>query len=126
MVDMTTRTPMRELFDSVTRANGWSQREVERRIADRKYQLSKSRINQLINDYPLESISNNAIMAMAIGLGISPDRVALAAVQSMGYRIGGENLTPAEAIQRDATLSDDTRRALLSILRAAETERRPG
>lgn len=119
MVDMTTRTPLRELFDSVTSANGWSLRDVAQRIQDRKYELSRSRISQILNAAPLESITRDKIMALAVGLGIAPDRIAVAAFQSMGYRLGGDEITPAEAIQRDVNLSEDTRRALLSILRAA-------
>jgi len=121
---MTDRTPLRALYDSVTQANGWSMRDVERRIADRGERLSKSRIGQLINTWPLESIAADKIHALAAGLGIAPARVALAAVQSMGFNVSIENLTPAEAIMRDETLTDDTRAALLSILRASAERRR--
>ena len=121
---MTDRTPLRALYDSVTQANGWSMRDVERRIADRGERLSKSRIGQLINTWPLESIAADKIHALAAGLGIAPARVALAAVQSMGFNVSIENLTPAEAIMRDDTLTDDTRAALLSILRASAERRR--
>ena len=121
---MTDKSPLRELFDSVAKANGWSQRDVEKRIEARGEKLSKSRINQLINIYPLASVSSDAIYSLALGLNISPARVAIAAVQSMGFRIHVDDMTPAEAIARDVTLSDDTRRALLAILRGADDGRR--
>lgn len=121
---MGTRTSrLGQLFDAVTEANGWSMREVEKRITARGDQLSKSRISQMVNADPLESIAAGPIHALAKGLAISPDRVAMAAVQSMGFRIAGEDISPAEAISRDETLSEDTRRALLAILRAGEGRR---
>lgn len=124
MDGMTHKSPLRELYDSVTQANGWSQRDIVKRIGDRGESLSKSRIGQLINTWPLESISAGAIQALAAGLGVAPARVALAAVQSMGFQVASESITPAEAIMRDESLSADTKAALLSILRAAEGRRR--
>ena len=121
---MTDRSPLRELYDSVTRANGWSSRDVERRIEERGEKMSKSRIGQLINTYPLPSISSDKIHALAVGLNVAPARVALAAIGSMGFRVHVDALTPAEAIARDETLTEDTKRALLSILRAAAEGRR--
>lgn len=117
---MTTRTPLRELYDSVTSASDWSLRDVEERAKVRGYSLSKSQIRNLANAWPLPSITRTAILGLAHGLGIAPERVAVAAVQSMGFRLAVDSITPAEAIMRDDTLSEDTRRALLSILRAAQ------
>jgi len=124
MIDMKSRSPLRELYDSVTQANGWSMRDVASRAAARNAELSKSRIGQLINADPLESISAYSIHALAAGLGVAPARVALAAVQSMGFSVAADDITPAEAIMRDETLSADTKDALLSILRAAQGRRR--
>lgn len=115
---MTDRTPLRDLYDEVTRINGWSLRDVERRGG-----ISKSRIGQLIKADPLEGIQAGAIYRLAEGLGVSPDRVALAAIQSMGFRVSSDGITPAEAIARDETLSEDTRSALLAILRGARVKR---
>jgi hypothetical protein len=77
-----------------------------------------------VNAWPLDSITASALHALALGLGIAPERVAIAAVQSMGFRVQVDGLTPAEAIMRDETLTDDTKRALLSILRSAGEGRR--
>lgn len=124
MVDMNTRSPLRELYDQVAGANDWSTRDVERRIAERGMKLSKSRIGQIVNAWPLESVNASWVYALAAGLGVAPSRVAIAAVQSMGFQIAGDDLTPAEAIARDASLNDATKRALLSILRDADEGRR--
>lgn len=122
---MSNPTPLRELYDSVTRANGWSTRDVERRIEERGYTgMKRSNVNRIINAWPLPSIGPEAIRAIAAGLGIAPERVAIAAIQSMGFRVSSESVTPAEAIARDETLSEDTRAALLSILRTAQDRRR--
>lgn len=114
------------LYDSITRANGWAMRDVADRVTERSegtLSLSKSRIGQLVNPDPLPAISSDNIAALAVGLGISPDRVARAAIEAMGFRLPSTDLTPAEAIQRDESLSADTRNALLSILRTAERRR---
>lgn len=118
------RTPLGQLYDSVTRANGWSMRDVERRIMGSGGKLSKSRIGQLVNKWPLESITGDAVRMLALGLGVAPERVALAAIQSMGFRVHVDSISPAEAIARDETLSEDTRRSLLAILAAANEGRR--
>jgi hypothetical protein len=124
MSAMSDRTPLRELYDSVTKANGWSSRDVEKRVEARGGKLSKSRIGQIVNAWPLDSITAGAIHSLALGLGVSPERVAIAAVQSMGFRVQVDGLTPAEAIMRDENLSDDVRRSLLAILSAAGEQRK--
>lgn len=114
-------SPLRELYDSVTAANGWSTRDVERRVVAQSQgtsKLSRARINQIVNAEPLTSITAEAIHSLAAGLGVSPARVALAAVQSMGFRVADDAITPAEAIRRDVGLTEHTKRALLSILQA--------
>lgn len=126
MDDMKSRSALGELYGSVTAANGWAMRDVEAQSKRRGEPISKSRIGQLVNANPLEGIQASAIYALAAGLGISADRVALAAVQAMGFRVGVGEVTPAEAIMRDGSLSEDTRRALVSILQAAGDERRRG
>lgn len=117
---MTNRTPLGELYETATRVNGWVMREVAERARERGGDISKSRIGQLVNENPLSSISAGMIDALALGLNLSRDRVALAAVQSMGFRVGDTNtISPAEAIARDADLSADTKVALMAILSTA-------
>lgn len=119
------RSALWELYTEITTLSGWTMREV----AERSTRLgapgvSKSRVGQLVNANPLESISRDNIVSLADGLGISAERVALAALQSMGFRLADAGITPVEAISRDPYLSEDTRSALLSILRTAGERRR--
>lgn len=121
MDDMNKRGALGDLIATVCQANGWSYTDVANRanrtLGDQV--LSKQNISRLVNEYPLTSITRGAIRALAAGLGVSADRVALAAVQSMGFRPPELDMSPAEAIQRDASMSADTKGALLAILRAA-------
>lgn len=115
MVDMKKPNAIGELVNAVCDANGWSRNDVVRRSKDG---FSKSRLGQLCSDYPLSGIQGDMINALALALGVTPSRVAVAAIGAMGYHVPTVDITPAEAIQQDETLSDDTKRALLSILRS--------
>lgn len=125
MVAMNKSGALAELVATVCTANDWSYADVATRAnkALGESVLSKQNISRLVNEYPLKGITRSAIHALASGLGISPDRVALAAVQSMGFRPPEVDMTPAEAIQRDPGLSSDTRAALLAILRSSASSR---
>lgn len=124
MATMTDRSPLGQLYDTVIAVNGWAMRDVARRAEDRGVRISKSRIGQLVNSWPLPSISIDMIDALSLGLGVSRDRIALAAVQSMGFQIANDSLTPAEVISRDESLSADTKAALIAILRAQRKPQR--
>lgn len=117
-------TPLQQLVDTVRAANGWSLRDVEKRAKDRGYPISKSRIDQLRLENPLANVSLANVYGLASGLGVSPTRVASAAIQSMGFNVAAADITPAEAIARDETLSEDTKGALLAILHNQQTGRR--
>jgi len=121
MVNVKRRGALGELVVTVCTANDWSYADVATRAnkATGESVLSKQNVGRLVNEYPLKGVTRAAIHALAAGLGISPDRVALAAVQSMGFRPPEVDITPAEAIQRDPSLSADTRAALLAILRSS-------
>jgi hypothetical protein len=108
-----------ELMESVRNANDWSYGDIARHtegIAGVKA-LSRSNVQRLATDYPLVSITRGAIQGLAAGMRVSPDRVALAAVQAMGFRPPVADMSAAEAVQRDPSLSSDTRRIVLTILR---------
>lgn len=117
------RSPLGQLFDEICRVQGWSHQDVADRSMLRGEGLVKSRVGQLVNPNPLERISRGNIIALANGLGISPERVALAVIQSMGFKVADAGISPAEAIARDPHLSLDTKDALLSIIRNAEGRR---
>jgi transcriptional regulator with XRE-family HTH domain len=106
------------LVDEVCEANGWSRRDLARRAEERGHELSHQRLSQMCTADPLAGIQADKIFAIAAALGVSSARVAIAAVEAMGVRISDTSITPAEAIARDQTLSEDTRHALLAILQA--------
>lgn len=110
-----------ELMESVRTANDWSYGDIARNtegIVGVK-PLSRSNVQRLATDYPLVSITRGAVLSLSAGMRVSPDRVALAAVQAMGFRPPVSEVTAAEAVQRDASLDDRTRNAILAIIRSA-------
>ena len=112
------------LVDQVCDANGWSRRDLEKRARDRGYELSHQRISQMCTDNPLVGIQADKIHSLAAALSVSPVRIAVAALAAMGVPVTEMSITPAEAIMRDPGLSEDTKQALLSILRTAGERRR--
>lgn len=117
---MSERTPLGELIQSNRTANGWSLRELEKRAEDRGVKLSHSNVGRLINENPLLSITRSAVIGLSESLTISPDRLALEAMRSMGFHPPVRDVSAAEAIQRDPTIDDQTRRTLLAILRESK------
>jgi transcriptional regulator with XRE-family HTH domain len=124
MDGMSRHGPLGDLIEEVRHLNDWSQQQVADRAnkALGERVLSKQNVSRLTTEYPLTSITRAAVRALAAGLNVSPDRVALAALQSMGFRPPAADLTPAEAIARDSSLSVDTKSALLAILRATTSK----
>ena len=112
------------LVDEICEANGWSRRDLARRAEDRGHELSHQRLSQMCRADPLLGIQAEKIYAIAAALGVSPVRVGVAVLEAMGVPIADPAVSPAEAIMRDKGLSDDTRQALLSILRASSERRR--
>lgn len=118
---MSNRGPLGDLIESVKAANDWSYQGIADR-ANRKLgpgSLSKQTVSRFANEYPLKSAPRDALYALAAGLGISPNRVALEAMRAMGFEPPDASPSAAEAVQRDPALSDPTRRAVLAILRDA-------
>jgi transcriptional regulator with XRE-family HTH domain len=120
-------TALGRLISEVQAANKWSYADIAEnaRLAGRR--LSKSRVESLRNTR-LPSISINAIESLAAGLRVSPDRVAQAAIESMGYALASEAVTAQSAIASDPALSEPVRRVLLAALAAAHEQAggRPG
>jgi transcriptional regulator with XRE-family HTH domain len=111
-------TALGRLISEVQAANKWSYADIaaNARLAGRK--LSKSRVESLRND-ALPSISIKAIEALAAGLRVSPDRVASAAIEGMGYAVATEGVSAHSAISSDPSLSEPVRRVLLAAVAAA-------
>jgi transcriptional regulator with XRE-family HTH domain len=115
-------TALGRLISDVQAANKWSYADIAEnaRVAGRR--LSKSRVESLRNDR-LPSISIKAIEALAAGLRVTPERVAQAALESMGYSLASEAASAQEAISSDPTLSEPVRRVLLAALAAGQQSR---
>jgi hypothetical protein len=109
------------LIRDVQQANGWSYADIAKNAERGGRSLSRSRVESIRND-PLTSIGVKAITALAAGLEVPADRVAQAAIESMGYPspTTGEALSAAEAIEREPGLSATSRRVLLAALAAAQ------
>lgn len=118
---MPDRSPLGDLIESVRALNGWSQEDIAKRANQRLGEkvLSKQSVSRYANEYPLKSVPREAVVALAAGLGVSPDRVALEAMRAMGFRPPAAELTTAEAVKRDPELDESTRQAILAVLRAA-------
>ena len=121
--DRNTPHPLGRLIREVQHANGWSYADISSNARNAGRSLSRSRVESLRND-PLTSIGIKAIEALAAGLSVAPDRVAAAAVESMGYRPEPTDsaLTAADALDSDPQLSAAMRRVLIAALEAAHQE----
>ena len=119
---MTTTAKLNELGELMARvreANDWSYGDIARRTTAAGHKMSVSNVQRLATDQPLVSVTRSAVQALADGMRVSPDRVALAAIQAMGFRPPIGEVSAIEAVQRDPSLDDSTRRAVLAILRTA-------
>jgi hypothetical protein len=108
------------LIGEVQAANRWSYADIAANAQNAGRQLSKSHVESLRNGR-LPSISVKAIESLAAGLQVSPARVAQAAIETMGYRVGSDADSPSaqSAIASDPRLSEPVRRVLLAALAAA-------
>jgi transcriptional regulator with XRE-family HTH domain len=113
------RTALGRLIRDVQAANRWSYADIAENAQSAGRRLSKSRVESLRNSR-LPSISAKAIEALAAGLRVPADRVAMAAVETMGYSVGSA-ATPSveDAIAGDPDLSEPVRRVLLAAVAAA-------
>jgi transcriptional regulator with XRE-family HTH domain len=114
-------TALGRLISEVQAANKWSYADIAENARVGGRRLSKSRVESLRNAR-LPSISINAIESLAAGLHVSPDRVAQAAIESMGYTLATEAVTAQSAIASDPALSEPVRRVLLAALAAAHEQ----
>jgi hypothetical protein len=123
--DAQSLTALGRLISEVQSANRWSYADIASNATAAGRKLSKSRVESLRND-PLPSISVKAIEALAAGLRVAPNRVAHAAMESMGYALATESLDAAQALAGDPALSDPMRRVLTAALTAAHRESEAG
>ena len=113
---MNSRHPLGRLIASAQEAKGWSERQLEQQAAGRSG-LGKSNISKIKN-HPIVSIKGDVIKGLAELLSIPEERVARAALESMGFELTGERSTTlAEAVHEEPNLTDKDRRLILALLR---------
>lgn len=118
---MNERHPLGQLIFSIQQARGWSERQLEERAAG-KPGLGKSNISKIKN-HPLVSIKGNVIKGLADLLGVSEQRVAKAALLSMGVDLGETSSTTLrQSVGSEPELTDKDRKILLAVLNAMEEE----
>src|SRR3954451_23175587 len=114
-------TPIGRLISEVQAANRWSYADIADNAQSAGRRLSKSRVESLRNA-ALPSISVKAIEALAAGLRVSPERVAQAAIESMGFALEAGSASAEAAIASDPALSEPVRRVLLAALAAGHEQ----
>lgn len=109
--------PLGQLIQSAEDSNGWTLREISRRVGRGGMSMSHSYVANL-KTKPIRSITYDMVQALALGLAVPERTVALAAVASMGvHDIQPEEAGAAVAIARDPSLSERDRRILLAAVR---------
>lgn len=113
---MAPKHQLAQLIDGVKSANGWSDPDLVRNAEQKHYVLSKSNISRYRK--PLVSIKGEVILALAAGLRVSADQVAVAAIESMGIPLPSyDAATPEQAIRLDLALSARDKQTLFAVLK---------
>lgn len=114
--------PLSRLIQSVEDGQGWTDREVSRRIAAAGHKMSHSYIGKLKN-HPIQSVSASMVQTLAIGLGLPETVVAEAALSSMGVHIETNSSAGLDvAIATEETLTDRDKRLLRSLVKEMRTD----
>lgn len=108
--------PLGALIDKAKSVNDWSDVDVARRAKGRGHTISKSNIARIRTE-PVTTIVGKQLFALSEGLGIPVQRLAFAALESMGIASYETSAADAEqAVRLDATLPEHVRRTLLTII----------
>lgn len=114
--------PLSRLIQSVEDGQGWTDREVSRRIAAAGHSMSHSYIGKLKN-HPIQSVTASMVQALATGLGLPETVVAEAALASMGVHIDTSNSAGLDvAIAAEEDLTDRDKRLLRSLVKEMRTD----
>lgn len=114
--------PLSQLIQSIEDGQGWTDREVSRRIAAAGHKMSHSYIGKLKN-HPIQSVNASMVQTLAIGLGIPESVVAEAALASMGVHIVTSSSAGLDvAIATDEALTDRDKRLLRSLVKEMRTD----
>jgi len=114
--------PLSRLIQSVEDGQGWTDREVSRRISAAGHSMSHSYIGKLKNK-PIQSVNASMVQILAIGLGIPETVIAEAALASMGVHIDTSSSAGLDvAIATEEALTDRDKRLLRSLVKEMRTD----
>lgn len=114
--------PLSRLIQSVEDGQGWTDRELSRRIGVAGHQMSHSYIGKLKN-HPIQSVTASMVQALATGLGVPETVVAAAALASMGVHIDTSSSAGLDvAIASEESLTDYDKRLLRSLVKEMRTD----
>lgn len=114
--------PLSHLIQSIEDGQGWTDRELSRRIASLGYQMSHSYIGKLKN-HPIQSVTASMVQALAAGLGVSETVVAIATLESMGVHIDTSREAGLDvAISTEPSLTDRDKRLLRAVVKEMRTD----
>lgn len=117
----TTRNVLAELIDNTREVNGWSDQAVANRAVAAGHPLSKANLSRVRNT-PLKTLVPEQAEAIAAGLGLTLRTVVAAALETLGLPAGEASRSAETAIQADPSITAETKRVMLAMLKAA----RPG
>lgn len=114
--------PLSHLIQSIEDGQGWTDRELSRRINNAGHAMSHSYIGKLKN-HPIQSVTAPMVRALAAGLGISETVVAIAALESMGVHIDTSREAGLDvAISTENSLTDYDKRLLRAVVKEMRTD----
>lgn len=114
--------PLSRLIQSVEDGQGWTDREVSRRIEVAGHKMSHSYIGKLKN-HPIQSVTASMVQTLAIGLRVPETVVAKAAMESMGVHIDTSSSAGLDvAIANEPSLTDYDKRLLRSVVKEMRTD----
>lgn len=120
---MSNRTPLGDLIYKVRTLADMSGEDVARRARSKGFGLTRSGVSELETQDGLPSITARKIKALAAGLQISEERVAIEAVRSLGVDIALHERPIRELINDSSEITPHTKRAVLAII---DSEKKAG
>lgn len=122
MIPVNAPHPLSHLIQSIEDGQGWTDRELSRRINNAGHTMSHSYIGKLKN-HPIQSVTAGMVRALAAGLGISETVVSIAALESMGVHIDTSREAGLDvAISTERSLTDYDKRLLRAVVKEMRTD----
>lgn len=122
MIPVNAPHPLSRLIQSIEDGQGWTDRQLSRRIARAGHSMSFSYIGKLKN-HPIQSVTAGMVRALAAGLEIPETVVAIAALESMGVHIDTDSSAGLDvAITSEQSLTDYDKRLLRAVVKEMRTD----